>query len=223
MSTVPHVTDPRARESRVINPNTGRASHKRKPEIRRAATQQFRKHSYSGTSMDMIAAALNLNKGTLYHYYRGKSEILFDIVLLPLRSLADIIDTIPDDLTLQEQFRTLIRVSVEQSVEWNDEIGVYFQEMRWLTQWLDADQIGAVRKYENRYSERIRTLLMRAQRSGEFTDIDPTAVRHAIAGMNGFVFSWFDPDGRLTVAQIAEEYSRLVLDGLITRRASTDA
>lgn len=204
----------------MVNPSGGRGSLKRKPEIRKAAARVFRQYSYSGASMDMLAAELGLNKGTLYHYYKGKADILFDVVLLPLRSLTEILDDIADSGTVEEQFRAFITVSVQQSVEWADEIGVYFQEMRWLSQWLDPAQLAAVNKYEARYTERLRSLLLRAQRAGVFTDTDPTAVRHAIAGMNGFLFGWFNPDGRLTVEQLSEHYADLLLNGLLARPAT---
>ncbi len=202
----------------TVNPVTGRANLKRRPEVRRAAARVFRKHSYSGTTMDMVAAEVGLNKGTLYHYYPSKAELLFDVVHLPLRSLLDgLEETLAGDEDPEQEFRALMVVSVRKSIEWHDEIGVYFQEMRWLDQWLSADRLAAVRKLETRYTERLRLLLARARRLRRFTDIDPAAVRHAIAGMNGFVFSWFDPHGRLTPDELATAYADLLLEGLLVR------
>lgn len=192
-------------------------TQKRKPEVRQTAARLFRAHSYSGTSMDILASELGLNKGTLYHYYRSKSDILLDVILIPLRRLCEIVDSIADDQPLEQQVRSLIIASVEQASEWQDEVAVMFQERAWYPQWLEPEQLATVRKYESRYAERLRSLILRAQRSGEFTAIDPTSVRHAIAGMNGYLTSWYDPDGRLTISQIAENYADLVLNGLVTR------
>ena len=52
----------------------------RKTEVLNAAAGLFVANVYMSTTMDDIATAVSLNKGTLYYYYDSKASILFDIV-----------------------------------------------------------------------------------------------------------------------------------------------
>jgi AcrR family transcriptional regulator len=46
----------------------------------RAARDGFSRHGYAATSLDEVAAAGGVTKGSLYHHFRGKTE-LFEAVL----------------------------------------------------------------------------------------------------------------------------------------------
>src|SRR5215470_2428344 len=46
-------------------------------EILRSAAAAFRRRGYQGASMDEIAKALRMTKGSLYYYFENKEEILF--------------------------------------------------------------------------------------------------------------------------------------------------
>jgi len=57
----------------------GRKRWKKAVSIGEAAAQLFNERGYLETSMDDIAAAANLSKGGIYHYFFSKSEILYFI------------------------------------------------------------------------------------------------------------------------------------------------
>lgn len=193
---------------------------RRKAEVRATAARLFRKYSFSGTSMDMIAAEIKLNKGTLYHYYKSKVDILYDIIIIPIRGLAELLDQQPAQGSVREQIAAIIEISVRQTSAWEDEVAVYFQESQYLPLWLSTEQLVTLRKYEGRYTERLRFLLRQGQGSGDIIQIDSSVVRQALAGMTGFLFAWFDPNGRLSPDDVAKMFSTLVLDGLVVRPES---
>ena len=45
------------------------------------AAELFADHGYTATSMNDIAAACGVSKAGLYHYYRDKRELLFQITV----------------------------------------------------------------------------------------------------------------------------------------------
>ncbi|HEU0221225.1 MAG TPA: TetR/AcrR family transcriptional regulator [Paracoccaceae bacterium] len=64
-------------------------TRQRRADILREAARLFDQVGYHGVNMEMIAEAAGLKKPTLYHYIRGKDEILFQIqeqMMLTLRS-----------------------------------------------------------------------------------------------------------------------------------------
>src|SRR5438552_3080365 len=61
----------------------------RHDEILRAARRVFAAHGFEGASMDDIARAASLGKGTLYIYYRSKRALYGAAVRDDLRALVD--------------------------------------------------------------------------------------------------------------------------------------
>ena len=115
-----------------------RTTLNRKDDVRKAAARLFRKHSYSGTSMDALALETQLNKGTLYHYYRSKADILYDIVVIPLQYVTAAFDKVPESDPPADKLRALMHSTISLNIIWADEVAVYFQEQTWIDQVLSS-------------------------------------------------------------------------------------
>src|SRR5919199_18489 len=48
-------------------------------EIIRAAAQLFMEFGFTATTIDAVAERLGATKGRIYHYYRSKAELYFDV------------------------------------------------------------------------------------------------------------------------------------------------
>jgi AcrR family transcriptional regulator len=59
-----------------MNRRTSR-SEERRLEILKSAAAAFRRRGYHGASVEEIARALRMTKGSLYYYFRNKEAILF--------------------------------------------------------------------------------------------------------------------------------------------------
>ena len=65
----------------------------RRGQVIAAARERFTKHGITGTTMDGIAQAAGVAKGTVYLYYRSKEDIFRQILEEDLANLQD--DTVP--------------------------------------------------------------------------------------------------------------------------------
>lgn len=63
-------------------------------EIRRAAAELFMDLGYRATSIDAIAERTGSTKGRVYHWYRSKAEIYFDVQMRALQKLIDLVEPI---------------------------------------------------------------------------------------------------------------------------------
>ena len=57
-----------------------------------AAVELFHRHSYAGTSLQMIADELGLTKGAIYHHFRTREDLLRAIVTPMPDALTTIVD-----------------------------------------------------------------------------------------------------------------------------------
>ncbi len=64
---------------------------KRRAILDRSA-ELFAAHGYDRASMSRIAEACGVSKANLYHYYRDKDEILFDVIRLHLEELLEAVE-----------------------------------------------------------------------------------------------------------------------------------
>src|SRR5436305_12335871 len=84
-------------------------------QVYAAALRLFREKGYHATSMQDIAAAVGLYKGSLYHYIGGKDELLAQVFERAMGSLISQVEDIVADSSLSPalQLRRVIRAHVE--------------------------------------------------------------------------------------------------------------
>src|SRR6266545_4492133 len=72
------VQSPNRRSHSATGPSrVQRRADARRVEILRAAAHIFRTRGFAAAGMRHIAVAADLSPGNLYHYFRGKNELLF--------------------------------------------------------------------------------------------------------------------------------------------------
>ncbi len=86
---------------------------RKREQILHSATDQFVAHGYKKTSMQEVAQAAGVAKGTVYLYYQNKADLLFHAIALQnqlyMDELADVLDPA---LPPVDQLRGLIALSI---------------------------------------------------------------------------------------------------------------
>src|SRR5262245_13230857 len=103
-------------------------------EVYTAALRLFREKGYHATSMQDIAAAVGLYKGSLYHYIAGKEELLVQVFERAMGKLVADTEHVARDTGLRasDQVRRLIGLHVAAVAENLDALTVYLHEYRAL-------------------------------------------------------------------------------------------
>ncbi|MBV9577732.1 MAG: TetR family transcriptional regulator [Chloroflexi bacterium] len=185
---------------------------KRDEEVYAAALRLFTEKGYHATSMQDIAAAVGLYKGSLYHYIGSKEELLARVFERGMGTLLDEVDTIAGDTSLaaSRQLRLILQAHVTAVAHNREALTVYLHEFRAL-----ADEaLGNVRVQRDRYRRLVESVVERGVRSGEFGATDVTIATLGVLGMCNWIVEWYRPGGRLGPRQIADHFAELLLRGL---------
>ncbi len=189
-----------------------RGGKRREREIVDAAAKIFHEQGYANTSVQDIADAVGILKGSLYYYIDSKQDLLF-------RVLSEVLD---DALVIIEELQAMdvppllkLREYVRRHVEYNasnlTKISVYYHDFAMLSQERRATILGLRRSYE----AFLCALIEEAQRRGEVDrEHVPNLLANSIFGTVNWIYTWYRPDGRASPQEIGDLYGELVINGV---------
>lgn len=181
-------------------------------DILEAAAQVFRQKGFHGASMADIAEAVNLQKASLYHHVSSKQEILFEILDRALELLLERITPLArQDLPADERLRQMICEYLQILAENTDLSAVLLFEHRSL----DGRQHARHLPNRDKFEALWREVLQDGVRTKRLVCEDVAVTARAILGIMNWTITWYRPNGALTIRQIADQYSNLLLNGLL--------
>jgi AcrR family transcriptional regulator len=181
--------------------------HKRKQEILLAAAKLFREKTFLGTTLDEVASKVNINKATIYFYFKSKEQLLYEIVAGALEELIKNAQAIiSTDASPIEKMESLIRLHLRIGTRSNNLNGVSQFERRNLSPKL-LKQYNAQRdRYQQIYSD----LLREGMAINQFRRGDPSMMSRLILSLANSTITWFKKTGPLSIEQIADETWKFV-------------
>jgi len=181
-------------------------------DILDAAAQVFRQKGFHGASMADIAETVQLQKASLYHHVSSKQEILLALLDRALDMLFEQIDLIAKQpLPADEKLRQMVQVYLRLLAENSDLSSVLLFEHRSLEPAQHKRHIPNRDRFESLW----RDVLDDGVRSGLFSSSNPALAVRALMGILNWTLTWYRPDGSLTIEQIADQYTGLLLNGLM--------
>ena len=183
----------------------------RTQQIINAAARVFREKGYDGATLRDIANEAGLLPGSLYYHIRSKEELLRLIVEQPIRDLHAHLEAIVASAASPAQ--KLAQALAAQLRAFDTHYPYLFVHLHNL---LQVDTMHPdMRKRAKRYEECWQQILSQGVKVGEFPpDLDVKVTAFAITGMCNWMHRWYRRDGRLSIEEIIQQFTRLVLDGL---------
>ncbi len=183
----------------------------REEEIRAAALRVFREKGYHGASMQDIADAVGLLKGSLYHYIRSKEQLLARLFEGALEdSLVELGAIAAGEGTARERMRAMVRAYALAVVRNLDAVGVYLREWRSLPR----GDLAVVRQRRRSMRRLFERVIEGGMRAGQFTKGDEKLATLAILGMCNWLYGWYRPRGAKSADEIADELARRAVASL---------
>jgi AcrR family transcriptional regulator len=180
------------------------------------AAELFARQGFVGTSMNQIATACGLSKPALYHYVRDKSDLLFEIATTHVARLHALIDEVaagdavhPPPADATAHVRRLIERFVLEYAGARHAHRVLTEDVRFLEPTDQARVLALQRQVVSSFANAI------AQVRPELVAADlhkPLAM--LLFGMMNWMFTWLQPDGKLSHADMAPVVADLFLGGL---------
>ena len=181
--------------------------------VLQAAAQLFNERGFHATSLDDIAARLNVTKPTLYYYVKNKDEILLQCVGQGLAMMLEGIDAsraagglaierlvacmqVYARIVTQDFGMCLIRVGDEQ---------------------MPAETRKELRRLKSAVDQEFRRLVAEGVQEGSLAPCDPKMTAFVIAGALSWIGRWYQPGGPYTAEQVAQQCIDTLLGGLLRR------
>ena len=167
---------------------------------------------YEGTSMNDIAEAAGLTKAGIYHYIRGKEELLFEIMTYAMDNLDQRIVAPAQELADPEKrLRAIVESHTRSLLEGVGAITIVLEEMPALT----PTHRRVIKARKRTYFDFIRQTLQELESEGKLRDINPTTATFSLLGMILWISRWYRRDGKLSAEEVLKDYVDIAINGLL--------
>jgi len=178
--------------------------------ILQAAAGLFAECGYEGASMAELAQACGVSKPLLYHYYRDKQHMLFDIADSYIdRLLAIVAQVRARKLPPDDHLRTLIARFMQEYQHSQPQHMVLVQDVKFLADLQRAQVLSKEREVVDAFAQAIAALKPRLRKK---------ALRVPLAmilfGMINWTFTWLRAEGPLTYEDMADVVAEIFLHGV---------
>jgi AcrR family transcriptional regulator len=186
----------------------------RMEEVYAKAAKLFKENGFLNTSVNQIAQELGIQKGSLYYYITDKETLLFDILNRTMDDMLELVGDLPShDLSPDDKLKHVIRAHVVNAVKYLNEFSALLHD----TKYLPIDQKKIILSKRKQYEEIFTQIIKEGISQKIFINYDEKMVAYMILGSCNWLYQWFSPKGSMSSKRIAEIFSDVFLDGLLTK------
>jgi AcrR family transcriptional regulator len=148
--------------------------------------------------------------GSLYNHIASKGELLFEIMEKVMLDLLEDQRQVAETPDVVERMRLLVYHHVKFHGERAEEVFVGNSELRSLSRAQRARVVALRHEYEQMFMDELQDGI----RLGKVLPVDVHVTAYGILAMTTWVSAWYSSCGRLSLEEIAQIYTALVLRGI---------
>lgn len=181
----------------------------RAQQIVEIAQRLFRDKGYASTSMDDIATAVGILKGSLYYYVDSKEDLLFRLVEQVHDTVTALLEeaVAREDLSPLHRITEFVRLQLRYNASHSTELAVYHHDWERL----EGARYDDIRRRRLDNEASVLELIDQAKKLGEIekTTDRRLALAHTMAVIV-WPYTWYDPRSRTTADQLADSGAEFV-------------
>jgi TetR/AcrR family transcriptional regulator, cholesterol catabolism regulator len=159
--------------------------------------------------MGDLAAALGVQKGSLYSLTGSKQELLFQTMREGARAFHAALDEVPENAPAADRVRLALRGHLRVVAEQIDVATVFTREWRYL----EGEHREEILAERRRYEQRWRAIFQEGlEKGGLRTDLDTGAAALLVLSAANWAYTWLTP-GRDT-DELADRFTAILVDGI---------
>jgi AcrR family transcriptional regulator len=189
-----------------------RPPRRRQLEVLEVAARVFHQKGYESTSIQDIAEAIGILKGSLYYYIRSKEDLLYEILQgVHEEALANIKPVVEMEGDALQKIRAFVTTHLMFNAKHLTKMGVFYHDFRSL----NGERRSSIVESRDYYDGLLRGFIREGQKDGTVCpDVDAKAAALGVMGMLNWIYQWYHPGGELNERQVADEFADLVVSGL---------
>jgi AcrR family transcriptional regulator len=185
----------------------------------RAAAHAFNRKGYHNTSLDDIAAALDVTKPTVYYYVSNKEQRLFECFVAGVEQIRAAFREVKQlKVPARERLKGVLRHYGEAVAS---EFG--WCMVRAEEQDLSPAMSSHIKALKSEIDQGIRRLIREGVQDGSIHPCDPKMTAFALAGALNWIAHWYRENQSMTSAEIADAFVTIFENGLRPRAAASTA
>lgn len=180
-------------------------------DIVAAAIHLFHAKGYHATSMQDIADAVGLQKGSLYHYISGKEELLTAILMEAIARYNDKLAEIRAlDLPVRERLELVMRHHLLGIADNLPMLTIFLRE----SYALGREHQELISRESARYNAMFEELYLEAVAAGAMRPLDPKVVSRTVLGACNWFYRWYRPDGASGIEELVDSMLDILMGGI---------
>jgi AcrR family transcriptional regulator len=180
----------------------------KRARILSAAADLFYENGYENTTLDAVAERLGVSKPFIYAHFDSKSELLATVCSRGITSSLEAMDSVlsmaaSPTLRLETFGKRFVTAVLTAQIY----IAIFTREEKNLLP-ADFERINDMRRD---FDRKLTALLREGVDAGEFKISDPHVAALAIGGMVSWAYVWYRANRRLSIEQVADELTKLIM------------
>jgi AcrR family transcriptional regulator len=188
-------------------------TRRRDPEVLAAAADIFHERGYARATVQDVADALGMLKGSLYYYIDSKEDLLYrlvDEIHNGVDQLLSDVEEVPG-LSAVERLELYVKRTVEYNARNLKQISVYYHDIDQLV----GDRRKEILARRRAHEERITKLIREAQSDGDASsDLDAKLLSNCLFAIVIWMYRWYRPGRRVSIDEVSETCAHFVRYGL---------
>ena len=187
-------------------------------EILQAAAELFMAFGYAATSIDAVAERLGATKGRIYHHYRSKADLYFDVQVAAMSRVMSAVEPIarqPGSAQQRLSAMALCHAQILLTELPMQKVAVQGLERQLLGNSLgntpSSKRLQAVIQLRDDYERLFAEVIDDGIREGVFVDLPPRLATKPFFGVLNWATVWYSPR-RLQSAEAVDNLARTLAD-----------